>query len=176
MPQWPGICFWLKKPFLETGVSGVSKKGKRHCFRKQEFSGVSFPSFPSLATPMMMVMTMTVAISLSPSATKSNQGPTSCLHCLHLNIRLRLKKGTKDRLQKVILDVNSCLCKPQVSLAALLHYFVFFQILMADQEEPLKGQTSAIQRVRHASQKLESADTTAFLSKFFLLYHQTRRY
>ena len=112
----------------------------------------------------------------SPSATKSNQGPTSCLHCLHLNIRLRLKKGTKDRLQKVILDVNSSLCKPQVSLAALLHYFVFFQILMADQEEPLKGQTSAIQRVRHASQKLESADTTAFLSKFFLLYHQTRRY
>ena len=47
---------------------------------------------------------------------------------------------------------------------------------MADEKEPLEKETSAIQRVRHASQKLESADATAFLSKFFLLYHQTRRY
>ena len=35
-----------------------------------------------------------------------------------------------------------------------LHYFAFFQIflgLMADQKEPLKRQTSATQRIRHAS-------------------------
>ena len=45
---------------------------------------------------------------------------------------------------------------------------------MADQKEPSKRQTGAIQQIRHAS-TLENADATAFLSKFFLC-HQTRRY
>ena len=45
---------------------------------------------------------------------------------------------------------------------------------MAVQKETLKRQTSAIQRIRNASPKLENADATAFLSKFFLLCHQTR--